>query len=134
MEHKVQQQEYITSLSRYVESLRKIQQIASKITDQIEHIIHTSDDDENGKTLEKLIGMLQKLSNIMDTIAPLDQKIITYLRDLEPEEEPDPTIDREDCEIILSVVRGWGLLKEDAEIDFNALIKKYEESRKRIIQ
>lgn len=130
MESKTQQ-DYIAALSCYIGSLRKIQRITSKVADQIEYIMQQpKEEDESGKTLEKLIGMLQKLSNIIDTIAPLDQKIIASLRELEPQEEADYKINRQDCEIILSVVKNWGLLREEVEIDFDMLIKTFEESRR----
>lgn len=98
-----------------------IEKIADSITDEQKFykLIHQSD---------RASLTLQRLCSILTQLIPLEHNILSQQLDMMRSSPDNKQITREDCELIINIVRQWGLLKEDSDDDIDKIIDQYEQT------
>jgi hypothetical protein len=95
--------------------------------DTLTHIDMCTSDEEL-KHLERLVSTLYKLSVTLTKLSELEHKISRLQIDHAPVvNQADRALTRMDCEMILSLVREWGLLKEGYNSEKIEEILKYHQ-------
>ncbi len=69
---------------------------------------------------------LQRLSSILTNIIPLEHNLLERQIEIAKRSPNNRRITRQDCEIVISLARGWGLLRDGCDDDIEKVIDMYE--------
>ena len=123
-DEKQQHEVLLLTHSDVARSTRKIAEfIVEKISDSV------SDEKDFYKVMQqsdRASLTLQRLCSILTQIIPLEHNILSQQLDINKSSSKEQDITRQDCEIILNIVRQWGLLKDDCDDEIENIINKYE--------
>jgi hypothetical protein len=87
-------------------------------------------DEKDIKAMEKLAAILYKIVTTMGKLTDLEHQTATLYSEYNiTQEAPDAKdLTRMDCEMIISIAREWGLIKDDyCSNQIEKILNKYEE-------
>lgn len=124
---KDEKQQHEGLLFTHSDVARSTRRIAEFIVEKISNSV--SDEKEFYKVMQqsdRASLTLQRLCAILTQIIPLEHNILSQQLDINKSSSKDQEITRQDCEIILNIVRQWGLLKDGCDDEIENVINKYE--------
>ncbi|MCE2992943.1 MAG: hypothetical protein ACK5WS_01970 [Alphaproteobacteria bacterium] len=105
-----------------------------KITTHLLELIgqHINDEEKFYKVLQqsdRASLTLQRLSSTLGHLVPLERTFVDQKKTLKQKRKD---ISKEDCEVIISLVKQWGLLKEGSEREIDRIVEQYMMNDKKL--
>lgn len=72
---------------------------------------------------------LQRISSALSGLISLEQKLLERQIEIDKRAAKNNNITRHDCEIVISLVRGWGLLRDNCDDEIEKIIDNYENNK-----
>lgn len=70
--------------------------------------------------------MLKRINSTLSDLIKVEQNLIDLKMEINTGDNKSNHITRQDCEIVISLVRRWGLLRDDCDEEIESIIEEYE--------
>lgn len=102
------------------EALKFLMQSLANATDDEERFF------ENVAKSDKAALVLQRINSALSKLIAIERKLLRQRLALENKGIKERSITRQDCELVISLVRGWGLLRDGSDEAVEKIIDNYE--------